>query len=219
MDPDDAEYKKNVKTMSIVLAAIVITVFAGLFLAPYLQPTQSFQESVSVPSIEGFNLELAVNTTSVAPGGFVNITAWALSTSRTIENITAQDAWPVASARLWLSRCGEPVGVGIMEGYYTSDNYTQGSLISAGAAPGTCPSSPPKYFLFEPNSSEALVVENDTGYTWTIGSTLVFGPLGGGQAGSSSPATVSPATLPAGVYTVVAADEWGDIAVTNFQVT
>ncbi len=218
MDPDDAEYKKNVKTMSIVLAAIVITVFAGLFLAPYLQPTEGFQQSVSVPSIEGFNLDLTVNTTSVAPGGFVNVTAWAVSTSKTIENITAQDAWAVESSELWLSRCGEPVGIGIMEGYYTSDNYTQGSLISVGAAPGTCQSSPPKYFLFEPNSSEALVVENDTGYTWTIGSTLVFGPLGG-QASSSSTTTVSAATLPAGTYTVVAADEWGDLALTNFQVT
>ncbi len=218
MDPDEAEYKKNVKTMSVVLAVIVITVFAGLFLAPYLQSTQSFQESVSVPSIEGFNLELTVNTTSVAPGGFVNITALALSTGKTIENITAQDAWPVASSRLWLSRCGEPVGVGVMEGYYTSDNYTQGSLVSVGTVLGSCLSSPPQYFLFEPNSSEALVVENGTGSTWTIGSTLVFGPLGG-QAGSSNTATVSGSTLPTGVYTVVAADEWGDIALTNFQVT
>ncbi len=189
--------------MSIVLAAIVVTIFVALFVSTYLLPTTTaFQPSVSVPSAEGFTLNLTVNATSIPQGGEVNVTSWALSTDHAIDNVTAQDAWGVNGSGLWFSKCGEPVGIGIAQGYYTADNFTQGTFVPIGGAPGPCTASPPRYFLFEYDTAEALVVENETGYTWTIGASAV-----------------TSATLPKGTYTVIAADEWGDVVLTNFQVT
>ena len=200
---DDVDYRNNVKTMAVVLAAIVITVFAALLISTTLPPTAvSFQPSVSVPSAQGFTLNLTVNATSIPQGGEVNVTSWAQSTDRMIDNVTAQDVWGVDEPGLWFSKCGEPVGIGIMQGYYTAGNYTQGTFTPLGTAPGSCAASPPRYFLFEYGTSKALVVESNTGYTWTIGAS-----------------TTTPPTLTKGVYTVIAADEWGDVVLTNFQVT
>ncbi len=202
-DQDDVDYRNNVKTMAVVLAAIVITIFAALLVSTYLPPAAvTFQPSVSVPSAQGFTLNLSVNATSVPQGGEVNITSWAQSTDRMIDNVTAQDAWGVGEPGLWFSKCGEPVGIGIMQGYYTADNFTQGTLMPLGNAPGSCTATLPRYFLFEYDTSKALVVENSTGYTWTIGAS-----------------TTTSSTLAKGVYTVIAADEWGDVVLTNFQVT
>lgn len=219
MDPDDVAYRKSVRNMSLVLAAMVIVIFAALFLPPYVfPPNDVFQASVSMTSAFGFTLHLEINTTSSTPRGEVLIMGWLNSTSSQIDNITASDFWGVNQSRLWPGTCtsGWPIGLGVMAGHYNQDNYTLGTLIQA-IPTAQCPkqSSIPGYFLLEPLSSKALVVLGGTPQFWVIQSNYTFGYA---QREVLPQGSVTGQLQP-GVYTVILADEWGDVLTTNFQVT
>jgi len=75
--------------MSLVLAAIVITVFAAIFVPPYVYPLHNvFRSTVSSDSPFGFTLHLRINTTSVPHAGAIVLTGWVNSTSSSIENLS-----------------------------------------------------------------------------------------------------------------------------------
>ena len=211
---DDRAYKRSVRNMSFVLAAIVITIFAALGYA-YLNPVHyNFQKSVSVATGQSFTLYLNISSTAVSPDGRVNITAWVISTYPSIHNVTAANFWSVDANGLWTRICtnGFPIGVGVMKGHYDSSNVTSGTLLPLNRPLAMCPIffSTPKWFAFEHQSSDALVRVNGNFATWDIRTALDFSgtsALGGGV------------NLLSGVYTVVAADEWGDVLTTNFSVS
>ncbi len=214
MDPDDAAYRKSVRNMSVVLAAIVITVFAAIFIPPYLNPPrETFETSVTQESAFGFTMHLTINATSVASGGGITLSGWLNSTAALVENVTAADSWALPQGLLWGRTCtaGWPVGLGIMRGHYTQDNVSSGTLVRLPAPIMYCPAvlGSPQYFLFEPapHSSKALVTIGSSPAIWMIQSSLGFSrdASGGG--------------LQPGVYTAVLADEWGDVLTTNFRVT
>ena len=128
MDPDDIAYRKSVRNVSVVLAAIVVTIFAALLIPPYINPIRNnFQKKVSIDSSYPFTLSLELNTTMLASDGYVTVTVWVNSTSSAIENITAKDAWGLDHSRLRGRFCTNdwPIGVGLMEGHYSSGNYTR----------------------------------------------------------------------------------------------
>jgi hypothetical protein len=219
--PDDVEYRKSVRNMSAVLAAIVITIFAALIIPPYLNPVRpTFQEQVSATSPYGFTLTLEINSTSISSTGHIAITAWVNSTSSTIENVTAKDAWALDRAQLWGRICtsGWPMGVGVMQGHYTLDNFSQGTLLHFPQPLVLCPvmRGQPQWFALAPHSSKALVSPGGIPTFWILQSTLTFGS-------GNLPLNLTPGPrssgFPAGVYTAVAADEWGDVVTTNFSVS
>jgi hypothetical protein len=217
MDPDDAAYRKSVRNMSMVLAAIVLVIFAALFIPPYLFPVRdSFQSSASLGSPQGFTLNLEVNATSVPGSGRVNITAWAANGGGSSLNVSVAASWGVNPDRLWTSVCtpGFPLGVGVMEGHYDDSNYTLGQLLVPAFSPVLCPArAPPGYFDFFPHSSRALVDIGGAPSFWTMEGNLTFS----GSSSTDLPGA-GPGRLPPGVYTAVAADEWGDVLTTNFRV-
>ncbi len=198
--------------MSLVLAAIVITVFAAIFIPPYVYPTHNvYLSSVSSDSpFFGFTLHLQINATTVPHSGSIMLTGWVNSTSSSIENVTAANAWGLPQGRLWGRICtmGWPIGLGVMKGHYTKDNYTLGNVIPVPQPPGSCPVqlSGPRYFLLEAHSSKALVTIGGDPVIWIIQTQFSF-------RGFQSSAQQS------GVYTAVIADEWGDVLTTNFLVT
>lgn len=197
--------------MSLVLAAIVITVFAALFVPPYLNPPRVvYQPSVSVDSPFGFTLHLTFNSTDIKAGGSVLITGWVNSTSASVQNITAGDSWAFPRENLWTRICtpGWPIGLGVMRGHYTQDNYTLGTLIQLPQPLVFCPLQPgiPNYFLLEGHSSKALVTLGGSPAIWTLQTGLTFG----GPSGQA---------LQPGVYTAVLADEWGDVLTNIFLVS
>lgn len=206
--------------MSLVLAAIVIIVFAAILVPPYVfPPSDTFQKAASLDSPFGFTLHLEINTTSPAPGGHVLITGWLNSTSDSIETVNASNSWIQGSESLWTKPCtsGWPIGLGVMRGHYTQDNYTLGALLPLPQPLYICPlqSGTPSYFLLEPHSSRALVDIGGSPQYWVIESSYTFGyALWEGLSGSAGAGQ-----LPAGVYTVVLADEWGDVLTTNFLVS
>lgn len=198
--------------MSMVLAAIVITVFAAIFIPPYFSPSHnSLQKSASLDSPFGFTLHLEVNSTSIQPGGAILITGWVNSTSANVENVSASNSWAFQQDRLWEKVCtsGWPIGVGVMQGHYTQDNYTLGSLMPIIQPAASCPVSiyTPPYFLFEPRSSKALVTIGGKPDLWIIQTSLAYSQYMPGYR------------LQPGIYTAVLADEWGDVLATNFLVT
>lgn len=208
MDPDDLAYKKSVRNMSLVLAAIAITIFAAIAVSPYVFPaTDTFQTSVSYVSAFGFTLHLQVNSTSVPSGGAVMVSGWLNSSSASINNVTASDGWGVGPGGLWTRLCtsGWPIGVGVMAGHYTQDNVTYGTLVQIPQPGASCPvqSATPRYFLLGPHSSRALVDLSGTPQYWVLQSSYSFSAAG----------------LSPGVYTAVLADEWGDVVTTNFAVS
>ena len=207
MDPDDLAYKRSVRNMSLVLAAIAVTIFAALVVSPYaFPPSDTFQTSVSYDSAFGFTLHLQINTTDPASGTALQITGWLNSSASSIDNVTASDNWGVAPAGLWTRACtaGWPLGVGIMQGHYTQDNYTMGTLVQVPLTLSSCPtqSSTPGYFLLGPHSSKALVDLDGVPQYWVLQSGFAFGT----------------SHYAPGVYTAVLADEWGDVLTTNFVV-
>ena len=77
MSEDDVAYKKSVRNMALILAAITITIFGAIFLPPIFNPTrEQFALSASTTSPYGFTLDLQLNTTSLRAGGTLEIMAW-----------------------------------------------------------------------------------------------------------------------------------------------
>ena len=217
---DDAAYRRSVRNMSFVLAAIVITIFAAIFIPPIVFPSHdTFQRSVSLDSPFGFTLHLELNTTSPAPGGHVLLTGWLNSTFGSLENLTASNSWPQGLSGLWGRICtaGWPVGVGVMKGHYDQDNYSLGSLLPLPRPAVSCPVQlgVPSYFILESHSSKALVDIGGSPQYWIIQTYYTFGYA----LNEGLPAGAGTNQLPSGVYTVIMADEWGDVLTTNFLVS
>ena len=220
MDPDDIAYRKSVRNMSIVLAVMAIVIFGTIFLPPYLFPSPDvFPTSVSYDSGFGFAMNLLLNSTAVTPSGHLLVTGWLNSSSDSIENVTAADSWAFPERMLWELQCapGWPIGMGLMRGHYTQDNYTLGTPLQPATPPSQCVSGSPQYFLFYPHSDQALASVNDNPYRWRILMNVTLSQ--GSLSPNALPGAPSPGGLPSGVYTVVFADEWGDVLTANFRVS
>jgi hypothetical protein len=221
LDPDDIAYKKSVRNMSMVLVAMAVVVFAAIFIPPYLFPSHEvFPSSVSYDFGSGFTMNLTLNSTTLAAPGHLLLMGWLNSSSDSVENATAADSWAFSEGLLWVPQCtaGWPIGFGLMSGHYTQDNYTLGTLLQPSVSSVQCPASePPQYFLFYPHSTEALAIVNGNPQRWTITMNVTLGQ--GSLSPSALPGVSGQAGLPAGVYTVVLADEWGDVLTANFRVS
>lgn len=212
MSDDDAAYHKSARNMALVLAAIVITVFAAIFVPPVLNPVhEQFAQSVTYTSPNGFDMYLVVNSTHLAANQSVFMAAWVNNTSTNFSNVTAADQWPLPGLQYDPCGLGTPFGIGILAGYYSSLNITLGTALSLPVEAVNCLASAtpskPVAFLFEPQSS-TIIAKSPTGVTETgyEVNTSYSGHLAGGKLVPFS-----------GVYTVVLADEWGDALVTHFS--
>jgi hypothetical protein len=210
MDPDDVAYRRSVRNTVVVLAVVVVVLAASIALTLLFDVTpNTFQTKTSVASTQPLTLTLEVNTTSGAANRGVEISAWLNGTST--GNVTANSNWAFDQTKLVYPVCssGFPLGVGVMQGHYTSDNYSLGTLVSFVLPKQLCPhEQAPAWFYFASATSRVLV---------TIGATPVFWVLRVNATVSSASLGVS--RLAPGVYTAVAADEWGDFVLTNFRIS
>lgn len=211
MKEDDAAYHRSVRNAILVLGAMVLTVASALVVPPLVNPVhEQFNGSASVASPYGFTLNLKLNATQPTTTSGLTMTARLNNTSNQIGNITAANRWPLSPRGLWTRICtsGWPVGVGVMAGYYTTDNFSLGSLVPIPMPLLACPVSiyTPKFFLLQAHGSVAIVNVNGALVEWNLTTTLEL-----------SGSRLSPQR--GGVYTAIAADEWGDVAVAHFRVT
>lgn len=76
MAEDGKAYRRSVRNMVLVLGAIVLTVFATIFIPPIVNPVhEQFNQTGYSDSVYGFRLNLRLNATQVAAGNGVAATA------------------------------------------------------------------------------------------------------------------------------------------------
>jgi len=205
---DDSSYRRSVRNTVALLAVIAVIIVAGIVIPTYFTPASVLPTSTQAYSPNGLTLSISLNTTQAfAPSG-VSIAVWINGTS-SIENVTAQDSWAVSQSLLWGSECtpGWPIGVGVMHGYFDQYNYTSGVLLPLKQPALYCPSplGVPRSFLVEADGSEAITSLNGSLVRWNLETTLVLEKTSFVQTQQIG-----------GTFTVIGADEWGDVAILYF---
>jgi len=150
-------------------------------------------------------------------------------------NITVADLWkyPHDSLNLF-NPCGfssssitfaSPIGLAVLQGYFDPNNFTRGkalTLYNTGIA-YLCNSVtsiyPVAYYLFSPSSNSAQPIDSHGDPLGNQSMTIDFLAsgywTGGYGAGPPGPAQFHPFV---GTFTVVAADEWGAVAISHFSI-
>lgn len=212
-DTRATETMTSVSTSTETSTAISTSTETSVFAHGILVPTSS---ASTLDPLTGLSLNLNV---SVVNGVQVFVTAYEFNTLGRVDNVTYGDSSLLNSSFFQWAKCdfatGGMVGYEVLEGDYGPDNYTSGAALwlelqpSAIGAEGCSDINLP---VGEPVSSQ------DSHYA--------FSPLGGQNVLSgtyvgfwSIPADASTyQPFPPGVYTVVAADEWGQVAILHFIV-
>ncbi len=160
----------------------------------------------------GLILDLRISTNAT---GALIINTNATNLLNKMNTVTVADGWPISPGKTGSDPCGGsdsfPIQYAVFKGNYDASNYSAGSALTlySTVVPVECVgnNSPPRYYLFLPLSDETSLGE------------LVFGNYAGTGywTGTSSSATFNP--FPPGFYTVLAQDEWGQIAFVHFTLT
>ncbi|MGH9920529.1 MAG: hypothetical protein ACRD6W_16870, partial [Nitrososphaerales archaeon] len=166
----------------------------------------------------GLNLSLGLNGSSISAGQWITATVVETNTLTTSNDVSAAAEWPVAN--LAAGPCGhmnEPVGIAVLSGNYDAGNVSSGSALQV-YQPGLtmCPMILTEIsgYIFQPLSDNASVLgscQSGPCFNETISASV---SASGYWAGTANTFT----NFPAGVYTVVAGDEWGGLAIMHFTV-
>ena len=163
----------------------------------------------------GIDLSFSLNATATQPGGRVDFQAFVYNELGRENNVSASSIWSIP--RLIMDPCGpvdSPVAVVTIPGHYDEENLSSAPTPEYGAGCTTVEGGIRSY-SFQPYSDYAYVIGGSErcipspclmgiGYSGTF-----VGYVNNGQA--------SPFVR--GVYTVVAEDEWGDVALASFTVS
>jgi hypothetical protein len=164
-----------------------------------------------VASQYGLQLQLSINAAQVATGGTIQVNVTELNTLGQENDVNKSSDWLVPVA---LSACPntnvQPFGIAVYKGYYTAQNVSLGTQVPT-FPPTVCPLYERLVtgYLFEPHSDLATVLPGSGATPMSASIDVVNGTLAGG--GQEQP-------LDPGLYTLVAADEWGSLAILYFQI-
>jgi len=173
-------------------------------------PTPPSGANLSTPSSSGLELIVSTNATVISSGESVQVYLSEFNTLAAPNNVTAAHDWPTPVA---LGPCEniyvQPFGIAVYSGRVDAQNLSQGQRVNP-FPPTACP----QYvrlvtgYEFQPLSDLAVVLPS-------FGATP--SPLiGSVNIGMNYSPQGQP--LPPGDYTIVAADEWGALAVAYFTV-
>ena len=192
--------------------------------------TFTSQSISTTASQNGLRFTLAITPTAATSGASVVISVSDFNTLPSNDTLAPGSLPTVGGTGLSVGPCSQlPLGVGIIQGYYDEGNLSKATLLGV-FEPGvySCPVEfAAAYYSFAPKSDEVslysqqptgsanstaprsmwtnpdLSSQNFSGY-WTSSADV----LGGGSFQPFRP----------GVYTVVGADEWGQLAVLHFVI-
>ena len=151
----------------------------------------------------GLSLNLNLSTNS---NGWVIFTVYEFNTLDRANNVSVADSWPSNTSLFrWVQEPYEEnagmVGYEMLQGNYGLSNFTQGTALWLQPPPslvGCCAESqPPTSYAFQPLSEANVLSGSYPGYF-----------VGGSTFTPFSP----------GTYTVLAGDEWGEVAILHFTV-
>lgn len=229
-----AEYRRQTVIASAVAIAIALSVGLGVY---YLQAPRGGITTGSSPAVGpgsigshpailtgeiapnsnlGLQLSLTISSSTYAPGQMVPINITETNTLSTVNKVSSQRNWPVSG--LTLGPCGSlnyPFGIEIFPGYYDQSNISQASNQSVLPfyKPGLYPC--PAILIFSSYSFQPLSDVANVSFGSMNLTTVV--ETNGSWTGSMSSSAFQ--TFNPGVYTIVAGDEWGDLAIVHFSVS
>jgi len=171
--------------------------------------------SASNPTL-GIRLTISLNASTIPAGGAVNYSASVYNTRPSENNVSSASNWAIPG--LIVTAAGptdSPIAYAVMPGYYVSGNISKAPSIDYGMCCTTVMGGITTY-SFQAMSDKASVFGigncnpcfTKPVSTWRLLSEYFTG-VGIGAHGVS---------FAAGVYTVVAEDEWGDVALASFTV-
>jgi hypothetical protein len=156
----------------------------------------------TLDSATGLSLNLNLSTNY---NGWVILTVYEFNTLDRANNVSAADSWPSNTLFRWVQEPYEEnvgmAGYEILQGNYGLSNFTQGTALWLQPPPsllGCCgEAAPPTSYAFQPLSEANVLSGSYAGYF----------------VGGSTYTPFSP-----GTYTVLAGDQWGDVAILHFTV-
>jgi hypothetical protein len=180
----------------------------------------TFTTSTGVKSpASGLELSLTLNITDISSGQAVAATVDEANSGTAPINVSASADWPIQG--LAVGPCGSsnyPVGLAVLRGNYDVANVSSAKALQIyRSGISACP-----MILAGIGSFEFQALSDNA---------TIFGgcqPAGGGCLSEIINITISfnsywngsaLASFPSGVYTIVAGDEWGGIAILHFTVT
>jgi len=191
---------------------------------PWQQPTPTALAN----SANNLQLQLYLNSSSLASGFAVSVTVDDYNTLASTNNVTAANDWLVALNGLDGAPCGDDgavIGFAIAQGHYTPSNVTAAKFLNL-VNPGVTYSctlylgyANPTGFLFLPMSDTA------DSYGCNQQSCMSGGASTGRTSSSWGPVTGYWdqggvfMSFPRGTYTVLGEDEWGNAALAYFTVS
>jgi hypothetical protein len=107
-----------------------------------------------------------------------------------------------------------------LQGCYTQSNISASPLqISPPGLAVGCPAFTGNYYLYQPSSDKAPFFGGEAVLSMRVGAVVSGYYLAGQSYNNTLPSGgISTTPLPVGVYTVVAGDEWAQVAISHFSV-
>ncbi|MDG6999640.1 MAG: hypothetical protein JRN15_11045 [Nitrososphaerota archaeon] len=215
------------RTLSIAIVIVIIVVIVSVigFGVGYVYVTHSFapeSSSTSSKFASGLSLYLSAVVTS---NGSVMITVDANNTRGTTNNVTVSNEWQYSPQTLNpYNPCGAPgpVGLAIFRGYYDMGNFTgaQSLILYDASVTYMCTTAvyaPNSYYLFSSHSDRATFV--NPLYPQKFNTTLSLSFTAKGFWSTNSGVSTTFHSFPVGTYTILGADEWGNIVLVHLQIS
>ena len=184
----------------------------------------SSSTGVATASVSNSSDGLSLNL-QVLPGGngTFTVTAYESNLLSSVNNVTEANQWKYPADLLNpANNCAptnDPVGFAIFQGYYGMSNYTSGKalpLYNTNVVFHCTENIYANDYLFQPQSDSISVYNHGQFETnGTASLSLLTGGYWTGGAGTPTSASFSEFR---GVYTVLAADEWGNVLLLHFTV-
>ena len=222
----DGSYAAVVSTIGLSSNYSLAFVYLGQPNQSCLQTTTTLSSSTGIAtasvsnSSDGLNLNLQVNA---GGNGTFTVTAYESNLLSSVNNVTEANQWKYPVDLLNpANNCAptnNPVGFAIFQGYYGMSNYTSGKalpLYNTNVEFHCTENIYPNEYVFQPLSDSISVYNHGQFETnGTASLSLLTGGYWTGGAGTPTSASFSEFR---GVYTVLAADEWGNVLLLHFTV-
>jgi hypothetical protein len=201
--------------MTIIRMLIAILIGSGfisyhfVFQQPGVKYSITTREESAYNIAKGLEFHFAINTTQLKEGEAIKVTLDEINTTPNTLNISSKNIWKLPNPTLGpCSRVNYPFGIEVIRGYYTQSNISDGEQLQFyPSGVYACPATyNVKFYIFEPLSD-----------LFTINPQLPFSHASYNVTNSGFFKLTGSFPLQPGIYTVAAADEWGEILVLHFS--
>ncbi|MDG7000025.1 MAG: hypothetical protein JRN15_13030 [Nitrososphaerota archaeon] len=203
------KFKKEIGAIIVIVAVLALVVVLVYFNPA---PARTGPTSTSTASVSGLVLSITLNASSIQTGHAISFSASLFNSLTTENNVTAASNWAVLD--LVIGPCGptdSPIAFAIVQGFYTGSNISKAPAIQYGPSCTTVMGGV-KLYSFRPMSDNASVIGKcSTNPCFTK-------PMAWTRSFSNYWSKNELVNFTPGLYTVVVADEWGNLVVAQFTV-